>query len=217
MDSMEINKAVASVLVAGIVFMVSGVIAESLVHPHQLDKPVLKIEGAATSAAGAPKKVELPPIAPLMASADPKKGEADAHKLCAACHTFTKGGKNGVGPNLWDVMTRGHAELPDFNYSTALKSKKGLWSYEELNHWLHKPSEYAPGTRMGFAGIRKESERADVIAFLRSLADNPPPLPKPEAAAPAPAAGAPAAAAPAAGAPATPAAPAGSAPAPAKK
>lgn len=206
MDSMEINKAVASVLVAGIAFMLSGVIAETLVRPQHLEKTVLKIEGAATPAAGTPKPAELPPIAPLMASADPAKGSADVHKLCSACHTFTKGGPNGVGPNLWDVMTRGHAELPNFNYSNALKSKKGKWSYEELNQWLHKPSSYAPGTRMGFAGIRSEKERADVIAFLRSISDNPPPLPNPAAAAPA--AAAPAAAAPAAAAPAKPAAPA---------
>lgn len=177
MDSMEINKAVASVLVAGIAFMLSGVIAETLVKPHHLEKSVLKIEGEAAPAAGAPKTEELPAISPLMAAADPAKGGADAHKLCAACHTFDKGGKSGVGPNLWDVMTRGHAELAGFNYSNALKAKKGLWSYEELNQWLHKPASYAPGTRMGFAGIRNDKERADVIAYLRSLADAPPALP----------------------------------------
>ncbi|MBN8890056.1 MAG: hypothetical protein ABS99_04685 [Acetobacteraceae bacterium SCN 69-10] len=208
MDSMEINKAVASVLVAGIAFMLSGVIADTLVSPHHLEKSVLKIEGEAAPAGGAPKAEEVPPITPFMAAADASKGEGDAHKLCAACHTFTKGGKNGVGPNLWDVMTRGHAELADFNYSNALKAKKGLWSYEELNHWLLKPSGYAPGTRMGFAGIRNEKQRADVIAFLRSISDNPPPLPT--------AAAAPAAPAPAPAVPAAAPAPA-PAPAPATK
>lgn len=228
MDSMEINKAVASVLVVGIAFMLSAVVADTVIAPHHLEKTVLAIEGTAAPAGGAPKVAEVPPIAPFMAAADPVKGGADAKKLCAACHTFTKDGKNGVGPHLWDVLTRGHSELPDYNYSTALKAKKGSqWTYEALNHWLLKPSEYAPGTKMGFAGIRNEKERADVIAYLRSLADNPPPLPTAEpAAAPAkeaaPANGAapakdaaPAKAAPAAAAPA-PAAPAPAAPAPVK-
>jgi cytochrome c len=216
---MEINKAIASVLVVGIAFMLSAVVADGLIQPHHLDKTVLKIEGVGAPAA-APKVEKLPPIAPLMAAADPAKGGADAKKLCAACHTFTKDGKNGVGPHLWDVMTRGHTALADYSYSKALEAKKGHpWSYEELNEWLHKPSAYAPGTKMGFAGIKNDKERADVIAYLRSLSENPPPLPKVEpAAAPAaaPAAPAPAGAAPAAPAPAPKAAPAApAAPAPA--
>jgi cytochrome c len=217
MDSMEINKAIASVLVVGIAFMLSAVVADGLIQPHHLDKTVLKIEGAGAPGAAAPKQAEVPPIAPFMAAADPVKGGADAKKLCAACHTFTKDGKNGVGPHLWDVLTRGHSALADYSYSKALEAKKGTkWTYEQLNHWLLKPAEFAPGTKMGFAGIKNEKERADVIAYLRSLSDNPPPLPTVEpakAAAAAPAAAAPAAAAPAAAPKTAPAAPAAAAPA----
>jgi cytochrome c len=215
MDTMEVNKAVAAVLVAGIAFFITGTIGMGLVHESVPEKTAIKIEGVvAAPAAGAAKPAPLPPIAPFLASADEKAGAAFAHKVCAACHTFNQGGKPGVGPNLYGVLGAKHGHEEGFNYSTALKSKEGPWTYAELNEWLHKPSSYAPGTRMAFAGIPSEKERANVILFIRSLSPNPEPLPPVEpAAAPAPAAGA-APAAPAGAAPAAKPAP-GGAPAPA--
>jgi cytochrome c len=226
MDSMEVNKGIAAVLVAGIMFFLTGMIADNLVREEPLEKSVLNIQGApaeATAAAAAP--AELPPIAPLLAKADVQAGDKYAHTVCTACHTFNQGGKPLVGPNLYGVVGGPHDHEEGFNYSPALEKFKGQpWTFDELNHWLDKPSEYAPGTRMTFAGIPSAQQRADVIAYLRSLAANPVPLPSPEAApvaAPAAAApagsggGAPAAAPPKAAAPA-PSAPAPAAPAPAK-
>lgn len=186
MDSMEANKVIAAVLVAGIAFFVTGTIADNLIVEHHLEKTVLKIEGAPTTAGtSGPKKVELPPLAPLLAKADVQDGEKYTHKVCVACHTFNKGGKAGVGPNLYGIVGAKHGHMAGFNYSNAIKEKKGPWNYAELNEWLHKPSSYAPGTRMGFAGISNAQTRADVIAYLKSISPDAPPLPSPEAAKPA--------------------------------
>jgi len=177
MDSLEFNKAAAAVLVAGIVFMVSGVIAGMVVKPHALHHTVLKIDTGAPAAGPAVKDEPLAPIAPLLASADLAAGETVAKRQCASCHTFNEGGKNGVGPNLYGVVGREHAAAAGFNFSPAIKAKAGPWSYEELSHWLAKPAAYAPGSRMAYAGLKSDKQRADVILYLRSLAATPIPLP----------------------------------------
>jgi len=181
MDSLEINKAIAAVLVGGIVFMVAGLISEVVVHPKRLEQSAIKIDTTATApAAGAPAPAAtLPPIAPLLAKADPAAGEAVAKKVCAVCHTFTEGGRPGVGPNLYGVVMGPRAHEQDFNYSPGLKAKTGDWDYEALNHWLKRPAAEVPGTRMAFAGINNDQQRADVIAYLRSLSHTPAPLPQP--------------------------------------
>lgn len=188
MDSMEVNKGIAAILVAGIAFFMTGLIADNLVRETPLEKPVLTIATAPAAATGGgeAKPEAVPPIAPLLAKADVKTGEQFAHKVCVACHTFDKGGKPGVGPNLYGVVGGPHAHEQGFNYSPAMLKFKGQpWTFDALNEWLLKPSAYAPGTRMTYAGITNAQQRADVIAYLRSLSDNPVPLPAPEAAAPA--------------------------------
>ncbi len=219
MDSMEINKATAAVLVAGIAFALSAVIADVLVRPVHLEHPAIKIDLPQPSGPGAAPPPPAVPIATLLASADPAAGGTFAKQVCAACHTFDEGGHAGVGPNLYNVVGGPHAHMQGFDYSPALKAKTGPWTYDELNQWLTQPSSYAPGTKMSFAGISNDKTRANVIAFLHTLSHNPVPFPAPPAAAPAaaspPAGGAPApapAAPPAASTP--PAAPAG---APAKQ
>ena len=205
MDTMEVNKGVAAVLVAGIAFFLTGTIGTILVRETPLKEPAIKIEGAAPAAApegGAPKEEALPPVAPLLAKADPGQGEALTKKLCVSCHTFDQGGKAGVGPNLYGVVGGPHGHMEGFNYSAALKSKQGPWTFDELNEWLHKPSSYAPGTRMAFAGINNAQQRADVIDYLRTLVAQPgaaagrdsarPPQPAAQAAARAPSRRAPA-------------------------
>ena len=105
----------------------------------------------------------------MLAKADPKKGEQIA-KVCAACHTLTKGGPNKIGPNLWDVTEEAMAEVPGYQFSAAMEAHKGeKWDPEKLNEWLWKPQAMIKGTKMTFAGIPKGQDRADVIAYLETL------------------------------------------------
>jgi cytochrome c len=180
MDGMEVNKGIAAVLVAGIAFFLTGLIGDSLVRERLPEKPVLNIATApaAPTGGGEAKPAGPAPIAPLLAAADAKSGDQFAHKICVACHTFDKGGKPGVGPNLYGIVGAPHDHEEGFNYSPAMEKFKGQpWTYDALNEWLYKPSAYAPGTRMTFVGITSDKQRADVIAYLRSLSDSPQPLP----------------------------------------
>lgn len=182
MDSMEVNKGIAAILVGGILFFLTGLIGDALVRERLPEKPALAIAAAPAAPGGGEAKPAGPaPIEPLLASANVQDGEQYTHKVCIACHTFDKGGKPGVGPNLYGVVGGPHDHEAGFNYSPAMEKFKGQpWTFDALNHWLYKPSAYAPGTRMSFAGITNDKQRADVIAYLRTLSDNPVPLPKPE-------------------------------------
>ncbi|HUB16895.1 MAG TPA: c-type cytochrome [Acetobacteraceae bacterium] len=218
MDSMEVNKGIAAVLVAGIVFFLTGLVADNLVSETPLEKSVLDIKGvpAAASGTAAPAPVELPPIAPLLAKADVGAGDKFVHTVCTACHSFNQGGKPIVGPNLYGIVGAPHDHEAGFSYSSALEKFKGQpWTYDALNHWLDDPQTYAPGTRMTFTGIKASQQRADVIAYLRTLSPNPEPLPAPEPAAKAtPAASSPTGGGAGGGTPAAPQTPgAGSSPA----
>ena len=210
MDSLEVNKAFAAVLVAGIVFVGAGQVGNFLVSPKRLETQAIKIdlpEKAQATAAGPAAPAPEPPIAVLLASADAGRGEAGIKSLgCVACHSLNEGGKHGVGPNLYNVMGQPHAAKEGYAYSNVLKAKEGPWNYEEMNAWLRKPSTYAPGTKMSYAGVGDPAKRADLILYLRNLSATPIPLPEApakvadatpaqpqQAAAPAPAAAAPAA------------------------
>jgi len=178
MDSMEVNKTLAAVLVAGIAFMVTGLIADGLVHPVELKKTAIAISGVPAAGGAAPKLAPIPTTLPLLAKADVKKGEAFVGQVCAACHTYKAGAPNGVGPNLYNVVDRPQGSEPGFSYSSAFKGKlHGKWTYNQLNAWLYDPQRHVPGTRMSYTGIRNTQQRADVIAFLRTLAPKPAPLP----------------------------------------
>ena len=172
MSSFEWNKIIASVLTAMIVAMVSGILAGQLVRPKELAHPVflpVAPEAAASAPAGQPAAAGPEPIGPLLAKADPKKGEQIA-KVCAACHTFNKGGPNKIGPNLWGVSEEAMAEIPGYQFSAAMQAHKGeKWDPEKLNQWLWNPQSFAKGTKMTFAGIPDAQKRADVIAYLESL------------------------------------------------
>lgn len=174
MDSMEINKAVAAFLVAGIAFMGSGLISEALVHPAHLKGTAIKIDLPSEQTATAAAPEAEPPIAVLLASADAGRGEAGVKSSgCVACHSFNEGGKAGVGPNLYGVIGAPHGHMEGYAYSAVLKGKQGPWNFAEMNEWLKKPSAYAPGTKMSYAGLSDPKKRADIIEYLRSLAKDP--------------------------------------------
>src|SRR5579875_478381 len=179
--SFEANKIAGAILAAMILAMVSGIIANILVHPTRLEKPAYAIAGApaAESASSEPAKPAGPePIAPLMASANVDAGKAKT-QLCAACHTFEKGGPNRIGPNLYGVVGGPIAEdRGGFSFSSALtaKGKGQTWTLDNLNAWLFKPQEFASGTKMTFVGLPKAEDRANVIAYLNSNSDKPLPL-----------------------------------------
>ncbi|MGX8010335.1 c-type cytochrome [Mesorhizobium sp. ORM8.1] len=225
MDSNEVNKLLGGFLGTCFVLFSVGLISDGLYASPTPEKPGFIIEAQEPTEGGpaAPAAAEKP-IADLLASASVEKGAA-IFKKCQACHSGEKGGPNKVGPDLWDVVERPVASHEGFAYSAGMKeySKGGTekWTYENINHFITSPKKDVKGTAMGFAGLPKEEDRADVIAYLRTLSDNPKPLPQPGAAADAskpadaakPAAGA-APAKPAEGAaPAKPAAPAPAAPA----
>jgi cytochrome c len=175
--SLEANKAFAAVLTAGISFMVAGLVGGLVVHPHRLEKPAIET-GEVVAAAAPAAPAALDPIGPLLANANVENGRTIASRACAACHTFAEGGRNAVGPNLYGVVGGPHAHRDDFNYSPAMKALHDKnWDYEALNAFLNRPAAAIPGTRMAFAGLNQTQQRADVIAYLRSLSATPQPLP----------------------------------------
>ena len=118
---------------------------------------------------------KLASIKPLLASASIDDG-AKVFKKCAACHSIDKGGANKIGPALWGVVNRKIGGVQGFKYSTAMAKYGKNWSFEELNGFLHKPMKYMKGTKMGFIGLKKDKDRANVIAYMNSKSDAPAPL-----------------------------------------
>ena len=178
MDSFELNKILGAILATCLVVLVTSFAANAIFAPHMPEKPGFEIAVKEVAQGGA-KEAAAPsePIEKLLQTASVEKG-LGAAKKCAACHTFEKGGPNRVGPNLFSVINEKKGEgRGGFNFSAAMKGKGGTWTFDDLNKFLLNPKGFIPGTAMGFAGITKDSERADVIAYLATLADKPVPLP----------------------------------------
>ncbi len=182
MKNLETNKIVAAVLVAGLIALITGKIADVLYSPahHEEEKRgfSIAVEEAPTDAGKDAKKEEPVDIGALLAAADAAAGEKE-FKKCASCHTSDKGGPDRVGPNLAGIVGGKKAHSATFAYSDVLKAKGGTWSYDDLYHFLKKPKEFLPGTKMTFAGFSNPKDVANVIAYLRTTGGNPPPLPKP--------------------------------------
>ncbi len=182
MNSFEFNKMAGAVLGTALVVFGLKALAGVIYHAEKPEKPGYLIEVAAAATGTEAGNAEQPAalsLGTLLASADATKGQTMA-KACAACHDFTKGGPNKVGPNLWGVVMRNHAAHPDFAYSEDMKSHAAEpWTLEALNTFISAPKKVMPGTKMGFGGLKNDKSRADLLAYLNTLSDKPQPLPAP--------------------------------------
>ena len=185
MDSFEFNKIAGAVLGTALGVMALSIVAEAIFSAHEPAKPGFAVAvaeapaGAAASGGTAAPAAEVVPIAVRLQTADAAAGQASAKK-CEACHSLLKGQPAKVGPNLYGVVGGPAAHMDGFKYSAAMQGEKakGLtWTFDNLDQFLTAPKAFVPGTAMGFAGLKKDDERANVIAYLRTLADAPVPLP----------------------------------------
>ena len=178
MDSFEINKIVAAVLLVALIVIGIGKLSDVIFYVEKPETPGYKvdIEQAAVSSSTEVVEEQKVDIAALMAMGDITSGEK-IFKKCAACHSIVKGGKNNIGPALYNVVGRKIGGVADYKYSKALIAYEKEWTFEELNGFLIKPAKWIKGTKMAYAGLRKEKDRASVIKYLNQNSDNPLPLP----------------------------------------
>jgi cytochrome c len=183
MDSFEFNKIAGAVLGTALVVFGLNELSKIIYHAPEPEKPGFAIEVA--EAPGSGEAAAETPAAPaeslgtLLASADATKGQA-VFKACAACHDVSKGGPNKVGPNLWDIVGRNHGVHEGFAYSDAMAALKDKpWDYEALNAFLLAPKTAVPGTKMAYGGLKKDADRANLLAYLATLSDSPVPFPAP--------------------------------------
>ena len=180
MDSFEINKIVAAVLMVALLVIGIGKLSDVIFHVEKPKTPGYTVEVEQTSTTSLQTELgsdeEKIDITALMAMGDLATGEK-VFKKCAACHSIVKGGKNNIGPALYNVVGRKVGVVSDYKYSKALTEYGKEWTFEELNGYLIKPAKWIKGTKMAFAGLRKEKDRASVILYLNQNSDNPIPLP----------------------------------------
>ena len=178
MDSFEINKIVAAILMVALIVIGIGKLSDVIFHVEIPETPGYSVEvekktTASTSKTTTEDKID---IAALLALGDVVHGQK-VFKKCAACHSIIKGGKNAIGPALYNVVGRKVGVIDDYKYSKALANYDKEWTFEELNGFLIKPAKWIKGTKMAYAGLRKEKDRASVIKYLNQNSDNPTPLP----------------------------------------
>ena len=182
MDSFELNKIIAAVLLTALIIIGIGKFTDVLFHVEKPKESAYKIEGlevASTSGSSTEtetKVAEVVDIKALLAMGDLRRGER-VFKKCTACHQIASDGKNMIGPNLWSVIGRTAGSVSDYKYSKAMVAYGKEWTFEEMNSYLIKPQAYVKGTKMAFAGLRKEKDRASVILFMNSKSSSPKTLP----------------------------------------
>ena len=180
MDSFELNKIIAAVLMVALLIIGIGKLSEVIFYVEKPKTPgyTVEVEQAVNISKQSETKIseEKIDIAALMAKGDLTTGEK-VFKKCAACHSIVEGGKNNIGPALYNVVGRKVGAINDYKYSKALSNYDKEWTFEELNGYLIKPAKWIKGTKMAFAGLRKEKDRASVILYLNQNSDNPLPLP----------------------------------------
>ena len=178
MDSFEINKIVAAVLMVALLVIGLVKVSDLVFHVEKPKTPgyAVDVEQAVSNATSVEAAEEKVDIVAIMAMGDIASGEK-IFKKCAACHSIVKDGKNKIGPALYNVVGRKVGAVSDYKYSKALIGYEKNWTFEELNGYLLKPSTWIKGTKMAFAGLRKEKDRASVIKYLNQNSDNPLPLP----------------------------------------
>jgi|TARA_B110000305_G_scaffold209437_1_gene242361 cytochrome c len=179
MDSFELNKIIAAVLMVALLVIGLGKIADGVFHVKKPKNPGYQVEiesQLVSETSQITEAVEKIDINSVMALGDIASGEK-IFKKCAACHSINKGGKNKIGPALYNVVGRAVGGVDDYKYSKALASYNKEWTFEELNGFLTKPSSYLKGTKMSYAGLRKEKDRASVIKYLNQNSDSPKLLP----------------------------------------
>ena len=179
MDSFELNKIIAAVLLVALLVIGIGKFSDIIFHVDKPETPGYKVEVDQISTSTTSDKsteIKKVDIDALMAMGDIALGEK-VFKKCAACHSIAKGGKNNIGPALYNVVGRKTGAVTDYKYSKALASFEKEWTFEELNGYLIKPAKWIKGTKMAFAGLRKEKDRASVIKYLNQNSDSPVPLP----------------------------------------
>ncbi|MCR9256575.1 MAG: cytochrome c family protein [Alphaproteobacteria bacterium] len=177
--SLEGNKIAAAIILAGLVGMGSGLISRVAIHSNVPETPAYAIEvpeSGATQVAAAEEPAGPEPISALLASADVAAGEK-AFRACASCHSWEEGGAHKVGPNLWDIVGHEKSAMDGFTRYSGALAADDAWTYENLNAFLYDPKAYAPGTTMGYRGMKKTSDRANLIAWLRTHSADPVPLP----------------------------------------
>ena len=177
MDSFEVNKVMGAVLASCLFLLSLNIASGALFTPPKPAKPGFDVVVQEHPAGGGQAAPARKSRSRSSRRREPREGR-DSAKKCQACHTFSKGEPNRVGPNLYGVVGRDRAAVAGFNYSAAMKAKGGKWTIEELNAFLANPKAAVPGTSMSFAGLPRGSERADMIAYLNSKSDSPQPLPK---------------------------------------
>tara|TARA_B100000963_G_scaffold360539_1_gene391780 strand:+ start:1791 stop:2333 length:543 start_codon:yes stop_codon:yes gene_type:complete len=180
MDSFEINKIIAAILLTVLIIIGIGKFTDILFYVEKPKESAYKIDGletATTTTKIEEKKEDVKvDIAQLLAMGDLAHGQK-VFKKCSACHMIASDGKNMIGPNLWGVIGRQAGSITDYKYSKAMVAYGKNWSFEEMNAYLIKPQSYIKGTKMAFAGLRKEKDRASVILYMNSKSNNPKPLP----------------------------------------